>query len=168
MGLLQPARPQGAVGLQLHRDPRGRGRDVRTGCGPARGHMTAGPGKIGIFGGTFDPIHVGHLVAAVNARNDLNLDRVILMVANSPWQKTGQRSVTPAEDRLAMVEAAVGGVDGLESGRLEIDRGGDSYTADTLASQAQDLRPGEYRIRWQVLASDGHITRGDIPFVVGE
>jgi nicotinate-nucleotide adenylyltransferase len=85
------------------------------------------------MGGTFDPIHVGHLVAAVNARHDLDLDRVILMVANSPWQKTGRRSVTPAEDRFAVVAAAVGDVDGLEAGRLEIDRGGDSYTADTLA-----------------------------------
>jgi len=83
---------------------------------------------------------VGHLVAAVNARHALGLDRVILMVANSPWQKIGQRSVTPALDRLAMVEAAVGSVAGLESGRLEIDRGGVSYTADTL-SALQEQHP---------------------------
>ncbi|MDQ1365010.1 MAG: nicotinate-nucleotide adenylyltransferase [Acidimicrobiaceae bacterium] len=89
-----------------------------------------------MLGGTFDPIHVGHLVAAVNARHALHLDRVILMVANLPWQKTGQRAVTAAEDRLAMVEAAVGGVEGLEAGRLEIDRGGESYTADTLVELA--------------------------------
>jgi len=89
--------------------------------------------RIGVFGGTFDPIHVGHLVAAVNARDAVGLDRVILMVANVPWQKAGTRAVSTAEDRLALVEAAVGGVRGLEAGRLEIDRGGDSYTADTLA-----------------------------------
>ncbi len=89
--------------------------------------------RIGIFGGTFDPIHVGHLVAAVNARDALHLDRVILMVANVPWQKAGQRAVSSAEDRLALVEASVGGVPGLEAGRAEIDRGGDSYTADTVA-----------------------------------
>lgn len=83
---------------------------------------------------------MGHLVAAVNARHTLTLDRVILMVANHPWQKTGQRSVTPALDRLAMVEAAVGSVEGLESGRLEIDRGGVSYTAETLAA-LQELHP---------------------------
>jgi nicotinate-nucleotide adenylyltransferase len=88
--------------------------------------------RIGVLGGTFDPIHVGHLVAAVNARHALALERVILMVANIPWQKAGQRAVSPAEDRLAMVEAAVGGVPGLEAGRLEVERGGVSYTADTL------------------------------------
>lgn len=92
------------------------------------------PRRIGILGGTFDPIHVGHLVTAVNVRHALGLDQVILMVANVPWQKEGQRSITPALDRLAMVEAAVEGVDGLEAGRLEIDRGGPSYTADTLAA----------------------------------
>jgi nicotinate-nucleotide adenylyltransferase len=92
--------------------------------------------RIGLFGGTFDPIHVGHLVAAVNARHALSLDRVILMVANVPWQKVGARPVTAAEDRFALVEAAVGNVPGLEAGRLEIDRGGESYTADTLSELA--------------------------------
>ena len=88
--------------------------------------------RIGVFGGTFDPIHVGHLVAAVNARHAARLERVILMVANVPWQKVGQRVLSSAEDRFAMVQAAVGDVAGLEAGRLEIDRGGVSYTADTL------------------------------------
>jgi len=94
------------------------------------------PARIGIFGGTFDPIHVGHLVAAVNVRHALALDRVLMVVANQPWQKAGSRSITPAEDRLAMVEAAVGGVAGLEASRLEIDRGGPSYTADTVSEVA--------------------------------
>jgi nicotinate-nucleotide adenylyltransferase len=71
----------------------------------------------------------------------MRLDRVILMVANLPWQKMGQRVVTSAEDRLAMVEAAVGDVPGLEAGRMEIDRGGESYTAETLQELA-DLCPG--------------------------
>ncbi|MBO0694017.1 MAG: nicotinate-nucleotide adenylyltransferase [Acidimicrobiaceae bacterium] len=88
--------------------------------------------RIGVFGGTFDPIHVGHLVAAVNARHALGLDRVILMVANVPWQKAGTRAVTSAEARFELVRAAVGDVPGLEAGRQEIDRGGESYTADTL------------------------------------
>lgn len=88
--------------------------------------------RIGVFGGTFDPIHVGHLVAAVNARHALGLDRVIMMVANVPWQKAGTRAVTRAEARFDLVRAAVGEVPGLEAGRLEIDRGGESYTADTL------------------------------------
>ncbi len=80
--------------------------------------------RIGIFGGTFDPIHVGHLVAAVNTRHDLELDRVVMMVANIPWQKAGERKVSPAEDRFEMVRAAVGDVAGLEASRMEIDRGG--------------------------------------------
>jgi len=85
------------------------------------------------LGGTFDPVHVGHLVAAVNARHELGLDRVLLVVANEPWQKVGSRPVTAAADRLALVEAAVEGVDGLEASGLEIERGGPSYTADTVA-----------------------------------
>ena len=89
--------------------------------------------RIGIFGGTFDPIHVGHLVAAINAKHALGLDRVVLMVANVPWQKAGTRTVSSASDRLALVEAAVGDVPGLEAGRMEIERGGESFTADTLA-----------------------------------
>ncbi len=89
--------------------------------------------RLGVFGGTFDPPHVGHLVTAVNVRHALDLDSVLLVVANVPWQKVGERSLSPAEDRLAMVEAAVRGVPGLLVSRLEIDRGGPSYTADTLA-----------------------------------
>ncbi len=90
------------------------------------------PRRIGLFGGTFDPPHVGHLVTAVNVAHELDLDLTILMVANVPWQKSGTREITPALDRLAMVEAAVGDVEGLSAGRTEIDLGGASYTADTL------------------------------------
>lgn len=89
--------------------------------------------RLGIFGGTFDPPHVGHLVTAVNVRHDLRLDRVLVVVNDQPWQKLGTREITPAEDRFAMVAAAVGDVEGLEASRIEIDRGGMSYTADTLA-----------------------------------
>lgn len=91
--------------------------------------------RLGVFGGTFDPIHVGHLVAAINVRHALALDRLLLVVANDPWQKTDRR-ITPAADRLAMVEAAVGGVDGLEACDIEVRRGGPSYTAETLAELA--------------------------------
>ena len=96
------------------------------------------PQHIGVFGGTFDPPHVGHLVTAVNVRHALALDRVLLMVANVPWQKVGQRDITPAEDRLAMVEAAVHEVEHLEAGDHEIRVGGHSFTADTLASLAEE------------------------------
>ena len=97
--------------------------------------------RIGLFGGTFDPPHVGHLVTAVNVRHALALDAVVLMVANSPWQKRGTRSISPAEDRLAMVEAAVADVKGLVAGDAEIRRGGSSFTADTLATLVESY-PG--------------------------
>lgn len=90
--------------------------------------------RLGIFGGTFDPPHVGHLVVAVNARHAFRLDRLLLVVAHDPWQKTHSRAVSSAIDRLAMVEAAVADVDGLEASALEIERGGISYSADTLAA----------------------------------
>ena len=107
-------------------------RDVHLATGGG-GERPSGPGvRIGIFGGTFDPVHVGHLVAAAWAREAFGLDRVLLVVANEPWQKTGTRVVTPAEDRFLMVEAAVDGVAGVEASRIEIDRGGPSYSADTV------------------------------------
>jgi nicotinate-nucleotide adenylyltransferase len=90
--------------------------------------------RIGVFGGTFDPPHVGHLVVAVNVRHALDLDVVLLVVANDPWQKSGSRQVSAASDRLAMVVAAVGDVEGLEASDVEMARGGTSYTADTLAA----------------------------------
>ncbi|MFN8019075.1 MAG: nicotinate-nucleotide adenylyltransferase [Acidimicrobiales bacterium] len=98
--------------------------------GPAR--------RIGIFGGTFDPPHIGHLVAAIDARDALDLDVVLLVVANVPWQKVGARAISPADARLAMVRA-VDDAPGLEVSDLEVRRGGDSYTADTLA----ELRAAE-------------------------
>ncbi len=87
---------------------------------------------MGVLGGTFDPLHIGHVVLAAEARHALGLDRVLLVVANDPWQKTGEQSVTPAEDRFAVVAAGVADVAGVEASRLEIDRGGPSYTVDTL------------------------------------
>ncbi|MEA3078180.1 MAG: nicotinate-nucleotide adenylyltransferase [Actinomycetota bacterium] len=91
--------------------------------------------RVGVLGGTFDPVHVGHLVTAVEVRSVLDLDVVLLVVANEPWQKAGgDRALTPALDRLAVVSAAVSGVEGVEASSVEIDRGGPTYTADTLAT----------------------------------
>jgi len=111
--------------------------------GPVGGATGDGDGRrprVGILGGTFDPVHIGHLVAATWARDALDLDRVLLVVANEPWQKTGRRQVTAAEDRLAVIAAAVEGVPGLEVSRIEIDRGGPSYTVDTVR-ELQRLHP---------------------------
>jgi nicotinate-nucleotide adenylyltransferase len=93
----------------------------------------SGPERVGVYGGTFDPIHVAHLAVAAQAMHQLELDKVLFVVANVPWQKAQVRNVSDAEDRLAMVSAAVAGHHGFEASRIEIDRGGDSYTADTLA-----------------------------------
>ncbi len=87
--------------------------------------------RVGIFGGTFDPIHRAHLSIAESVRTALELDRVLLVVANEPWQKA-DGPVAPAEDRYAMVAAAVREWPGLEPSRIEIDRGGPSYTIDTV------------------------------------
>ena len=106
--------------------------------------------RIGLFGGTFDPPHVGHLVTAVNVRHSLELDALIMMVDNVPWQKEGDRPITPAVDRLAMVEAAIRDIPGLEAGRLEIDLGGPSYTADTLAA----LQAGEPDVELFTIVGD--------------
>lgn len=91
------------------------------------------PRRIGIFGGTFDPVHVGHLVAAVNAMAGADLDEVLLVVANIPWQKEGTRTLSPAEIRFELVRAAIDGVEGLEASDCEIRRGGPSYTIDTVS-----------------------------------
>jgi len=103
------------------------------GSAGGKGDGPVPPGaRVGIFGGTFDPVHVGHLVAATWAREALGLERVLLVVANVPWQKVGTRAVTPAEERFLVVQAAVAGVPGVEASRMEIDRGGASYSVDTV------------------------------------
>lgn len=105
---------------------------------PSSHHLTtSGDGRerverLGVFGGTFDPPHIGHLVIAVNVLHALRLDRMLMVVANVPWQKTSSRTISPAKLRLEMVEAAVSGVAGLEPSDIEVRRGGESFTADTL------------------------------------
>jgi nicotinate-nucleotide adenylyltransferase len=88
--------------------------------------------RIGVFGGTFDPPHLGHIATALEVQHALELDIVMLVVAGDPWQKTAESEITPAETRLAMTRAAVDGLDGLEVSAIEIERRGPSYMADTL------------------------------------
>ncbi len=97
--------------------------------------------RIGLFGGTFDPPHLGHEVVARQARVILGLDRILWMVANDPWQKTGQRAPSPASVRLEMVQAAVAELDDQVACSLEIDRGGPTYTIDTVA-ELESRAPG--------------------------
>ncbi len=89
------------------------------------------PARIGIFGGTFDPPHSGHVAAARAVSEQLGLDRLLLVVANDPWQKSGERVVSPAEDRYALTEVLAREIPGAEASRLEIERGGPSYSVDT-------------------------------------
>ncbi|MDH3683209.1 MAG: adenylyltransferase/cytidyltransferase family protein, partial [Acidimicrobiia bacterium] len=90
------------------------------------------PKRVGILGGTFDPPHIGHLVVGDQVRDCLDLDEVRLVVSNSPWQKVGGRSITPAHQRLELVAAAVADAPGLVASDIEIDLGGSSYTIVTL------------------------------------
>lgn len=89
------------------------------------------PARLGIMGGTFDPIHIGHLACAEQAREAFSLDAVVFIPAGMPAFKL-KRHVTPAEHRLAMCKLAVESNPAFDVSRIEIDRPGVTYTADTL------------------------------------
>ena len=91
------------------------------------------PERIGIFGGTFDPIHKTHITIARHVQREARLDRVLFMVAAEPPHKQGAFEAS-AEQRYAMVEAALANAPGLEPSDLELQRRGLSYTSDTLAT----------------------------------
>jgi nicotinate-nucleotide adenylyltransferase len=95
-------------------------------------------GTVGVFGGTFDPIHYAHLALAEEAAQALGLERVLFVPAGQPPHKPG-RDITPGEDRLAMVELAIAGNARFAVDRQELDRAGPSYTLDTLLA----LRGGD-------------------------
>jgi nicotinate-nucleotide adenylyltransferase len=88
---------------------------------------------VGMLGGTFDPIHLGHLALARVALDQLGLGRILVVPAGIPPHKVG-RPISDAEHRFAMVELALAGDPQLEASRIEIDRPGPSYTADTAAA----------------------------------
>lgn len=89
------------------------------------------PDSLGVFGGTFDPIHLGHLAVAEEAAEAVGLERILFIPAGEPPHKPG-RDITAAEHRLAMIELAVAGNERFAVDRMEIDREGRSYTVDTL------------------------------------
>jgi nicotinate-nucleotide adenylyltransferase len=95
--------------------------------------------RVGIFGGSFDPIHEAHLAVARAARDHARLDRVLVMVARIPPHK--RTTFAPAEDRLAMARLAIAGERGLEVSDLELRREGPSYTIDTV-EEVRRLIPG--------------------------
>ncbi len=94
--------------------------------------------NIGVLGGTFDPVHLGHLIIAEEARLKLDLARVIFVPAGQPWLKL-DRDITPATHRLEMVRLAIEGRPYFELSTVETDRSGPSYSVDTIAVLRQQL-----------------------------
>ena len=90
--------------------------------------------RIGVFGGEFDPPHLGHLAVVRAARDQLALDRLLVMPTGHPPHRDASR--TPAEDRLRMAQLAFAGEPGVEVSRIELDREGPSYTVETLRALA--------------------------------
>jgi nicotinate-nucleotide adenylyltransferase len=97
------------------------------------------PGSIGIMGGTFDPIHLGHLAVAEESREALGLERILFVPAGVPPHKL-HAAISAADDRLAMVDLAIAGNGAFASRRTDLDRPGPSYTADTVALLAAEVR----------------------------
>ncbi|KAB8169759.1 nicotinate-nucleotide adenylyltransferase [Streptomyces sp. 3MP-14] len=96
-----------------------------------RDRIADGKRRLGVMGGTFDPIHHGHLVAASEVAARFDLDEVVFVPTGQPWQK-GHRSVSPPEDRYLMTVIATASNPQFSVSRIDIDRGGKTYTIDTL------------------------------------
>lgn len=99
--------------------------------------MSAGRARIGIFGGTFDPVHHGHLRTAIELKDALGLDELRLLPCNQPVHREGPQAA-PAQ-RLAMLRAAVDGCAGLAVDAREIERGGPSFSIDTVRALRAEL-----------------------------
>ena len=105
-------------------------------------HVPVRRRRVGVMGGTFDPIHHGHLVAASEAQSWFDLDEVIFVPTGQPWQKA-HREVSPAEDRYLMTVVATAANPRFRVSRVDIDREGPTYTIDTLRDLAAELPDAE-------------------------
>ncbi|MFW0873212.1 nicotinate-nucleotide adenylyltransferase [Rhodococcoides corynebacterioides] len=108
---------------------------------PPDGPSASEPRRLGVMGGTFDPIHHGHLVAASEVADRFDLDEVIFVPTGRPWQKN-DRSVSPPEDRYLMTVVATASNPRFSVSRVDIDRGKPTYTVDTLRDLARQ-HPGD-------------------------
>jgi nicotinate-nucleotide adenylyltransferase len=106
--------------------------------------------RVGVLGGTFDPVHIAHLVIAEHAREELSLDLVLFIPAGDPWRKS-HREITPAHHRLEMLKLAIAGNDAFGVSDLELRRDGPTYTADTLATLAGERLDDAF---WFIVGAD--------------
>ena len=113
--------------------------------------------NVGILGGTFDPIHIGHLILAEEARVQLRFNEIFFVPAGQPWLKAG-RSITPAFHRVEMVRRAIASNPYFKLCTLEVERSGPSYTVDTLMALREQL--GAEAFFFFILGRD---TLADIP-----
>jgi nicotinate-nucleotide adenylyltransferase len=110
--------------------------------------------KIGVLGGTFDPVHNGHLAIAEEARSYLNLNEVIFLPAGQPWMKS-DRSISPARNRTAMLALALQSRPYFKSSTIEIEHHGPSYSVNSIAElKAQAVEPTDWYfiLGWDNLA----------------
>jgi len=103
--------------------------------------------RIGVMGGTFDPVHHGHLVAASEVAHDFTLDEVVFVPTGEPYQKE-TRKVSPAEDRYLMTVIATASNPKFSVSRVDIDRPGPTYTIDTLRDLRAAAAPGDEILTW--------------------
>jgi nicotinate-nucleotide adenylyltransferase len=96
--------------------------------------------RLGVMGGTFDPVHHGHLVTAEEARSQFTLDEVVFVPTGQPWMKA-DRAVSPAEDRYLMTVIATSSNPHFWVSRLEIEREGPTYTVETLRALRDEVGP---------------------------
>lgn len=115
------------------------GGQLETAGGEVRPAARVVPGSIGLLGGTFDPVHLGHLAIAEEAREALGLETVLFVPAGIPPHKPG-RPVTVTHHRVAMVELAIADNPAFRLSRIEVDRPGPSWTVDTVAALAAGER----------------------------
>jgi len=94
--------------------------------------------RVGLLGGSFDPVHVAHIALAKTALAELNLDAVQLIPAAAPWQRAPLAA--SAQQRLDMLALAIDGIDGLSVNDIELQRGGPTYTIDTVRALPDDTR----------------------------